>query len=40
VILYFNYLEWIETNEPIVPFDYNNNGRIEFDDLYILYSEV
>lgn len=40
VILYFNYLEWIETNEPIVPFDYNNNGRIDFDDLFILYNEV
>jgi PKD repeat protein len=40
IVLYFNYMEWIETNEPIVPFDYNNNGNIDFNDLILLYNEV
>ncbi len=40
VVLYFNYLEWIQTNEPIAPFDYNNNGHIDFNDLIMLYNEI
>jgi len=40
VILYFLYLEWIQENEPVSLFDYNNNGRIDFDDLYILFTMV
>ena len=39
VILYFNYMWWIELpqNEPMVLFDYNINGRIDFNDLILLY---
>lgn len=40
VYLYFHYIEWIEANEPISLFDYNNNGQIDFNDLYLLYLET
>ncbi len=38
VVLYFNYLEWMQANEPISLFDYNNNGRIDFNDLILLFN--
>ena len=40
VLLYFTNMEWIRLNQPIVPFDYNNNGYIDFNDVVILYSEI
>jgi PKD repeat protein len=38
VVLYFNYLEWMQANEPVSLFDYNNNGRIDFNDLILLFN--
>lgn len=40
VILYFNNMDWIEDNEPIVFFDYNHNGHIDFNDLILLFNMV
>ena len=40
LILYFNYMWWIEANEPIVLFDYNGNGNIDFNDLILLYNKI
>jgi len=40
VVQFFNYLEWIEANEPISCFDFNGNGRIDFDDIVQLFNEV
>ena len=40
VVLYFEYLEWIEANEPNACFDFNGNGWIDFDDLVKLFEEV
>ena len=40
VVLYFEYLEWIEDNEPNACFDFNGNGWTDFDDLVKLFEEV
>jgi len=40
VVLYFQYMEWIEANEPIPCFDFNGNGRIDFNDIVKLFEEV
>jgi len=40
VTQFFNYMEWIEVNEPISCFDFNGNGRIDFDDVVTLFDEV
>jgi len=40
LILYFNYMWWIETYEPTMLFDYNGNGNIDFNDLVLLYNKV
>jgi PKD repeat protein len=40
IVLYFQYMDWIEANEPIACFDFNGNGLIDFDDLVKLFEEV
>ena len=37
VVLYFNQMDWIAANEPVVAFDYNGNGRIDFADIAWLF---
>jgi PKD repeat protein/N-acetylneuraminic acid mutarotase len=33
VVAFFRQLDWISVNEPVSAFDFNQNGRIEFDDI-------
>ncbi len=40
VVVYYSNLEWIPKNEPIILFDYNKNGRIEYGDVVALYQKV
>jgi len=40
VVQFFNFMEWIEANEPIACFDFNGNGRIDFDDIVELFGEL
>ena len=40
VVLYFIHIDWIEGNITQNPFDYNQNRRIDFDDLFCLFQEV
>jgi PKD repeat protein len=37
VVLYFDRMTWIESNEPLAAFDYNGNGRIDFADVTWLF---
>jgi len=39
-VLYFGNMELVEVNEPLMPFDYNNNGCIDFIDVGILYLNI
>ncbi|UYZ39565.1 MAG: PKD domain-containing protein [Candidatus Methanospirare jalkutatii] len=41
VVVFFNYLEWVEENQPCIEcFDFNKNGRIDFDDVVKLFEEI
>ena len=40
VVLYFNQMTWIATNEPTALFDYNANGRIDFADVVWLFNHL
>lgn len=40
VSLYFSNFEWIQDNEPVALFDYNNNGIIDFGDIVALNEKV
>lgn len=40
VVKFFNYIEWMEKNEPANCFDFNGNGRIDFNDIIILFKEL
>jgi len=41
VVVFFNYLEWVERNQPCIEcFDFNKNGRIDFDDVVKLFEEI
>jgi len=41
VVVFFNYLEWAERNQPCVKcFDFNKNSRIDFDDVVKLFEEI
>ena len=40
VMLYFNQMIWIATNEPAVAFDYNGNNSIEFADVVWLFNHL
>jgi PKD repeat protein len=33
VVIFFNNIEFITSEEPVQYFDYNGNGRIDFDDV-------
>jgi PKD repeat protein len=33
-------MDWIETHLPIANFDFNSNGRIDFDDVVDLFQMV
>lgn len=37
VVAYYDNMDWIEENAPVILFDYNNNDNIDFDDVVILY---
>jgi len=40
VVQFFNFMEWIEANEPTACFDFNGNGRTDFDDIVQLFGEL
>jgi len=40
VVLYFNQMTWIATNEPPAAFDLNGNDRIDFADIVALFNEI
>ncbi|MEN6341306.1 MAG: dockerin type I domain-containing protein [Methanospirillum sp.] len=40
VVLFFNQLSWIATNEPMAAFDCNDNGRIDFADVVWLFNHL
>jgi len=40
VVMLFNYLEWVESNQPITNFDFNGNGRIDFNDIIKLFEKL
>lgn len=40
VVLFFNQIAWIENNEPTACFDFNHNGRIDYDDVVTLFDMV
>ena len=40
VVLYFNQMTWIGTNEPVYAFDYNGNTRIDFADVVWLFNHL
>ena len=40
VVLYFNQMDWIASNEPVAAFDFNKNGQIDFNDIVILFNEM
>jgi parallel beta-helix repeat protein len=37
VVSFFDHVDWIRANEPIVAFDYNGNGDVGFEDIVGLY---
>jgi tripartite motif-containing protein 71 len=36
----FNQMQWIAANEPVTAFDFNGNGRIDFNDIVVLFGEI
>jgi PKD repeat protein len=40
VVLYFDSMDWIGSNEPVSFFDYNKNGRIDFADVVWLFGTL
>ena len=40
VVMLFNDLEWVASNEPISSFDFNGNQRIDFNDIIKLFEEL
>ena len=38
IILFFQHLAWCEANQPVSLFDWNSNGRCDFDDVFRLWS--
>ncbi len=40
VVLFFNQMTWIATNEPVPAFDFNNNNRIDFADVVRLFEKL
>lgn len=40
VVLLFNHLGWIATNEPMARFDFNHNERVDFADVVRLFNTI
>ncbi|WP_440951430.1 6-bladed beta-propeller [Methanosphaerula subterraneus] len=40
VVKFFNQIDWISDNEPIVAFDFNENERIDFGDVVTLFNSL
>ena len=40
VVLYFNQMDWIASNEPVATFDFNGNSQIEFNDIVMLFTTI
>lgn len=40
ITLYYEQIGWIATNEPLEPFDFNRNGRIDYNDIVTLFEET
>ncbi|HOT95418.1 MAG TPA: dockerin type I domain-containing protein, partial [Methanoregulaceae archaeon] len=40
VVLYFNQMTWIASNEPLAAFDFNGNNRIDFADVVALFNDL
>ena len=40
VVLYFNQMAWIASNEPAGAFDFNANGRCDFADVTTLFGAL
>lgn len=40
VTLYFKYMEWIASKEPVTAFDFSGNGRIDFTDVVKLFQTI
>lgn len=38
ITLFFQHLVWCEANQPVSLFDWNSNGRCDFDDVFRLWS--
>jgi len=38
ITLFFQHLAWCEANQPVSLFDWNSNGRCDFDDVFRLWS--
>ena len=36
----FNLMQWIAANEPVSAFDFYGNGRIDFNDIVMLFGEI
>ena len=40
IIVFFNNMDWISTNQPVTAFDFNKNGRIDFADVVKLFEMI
>ncbi|MCD4844611.1 MAG: right-handed parallel beta-helix repeat-containing protein [Methanosarcinales archaeon] len=40
IVIFFTCLDWVSNNEPIKCFDFNENDRIDFDDVVKLFKEL
>jgi len=40
VVLFFNNMDWVTTDEPVSAFDFNRNGHIDFNDVVLLFNQV
>ena len=36
----FNQMQWIAANEPVSAFDFNGNGRIDFNDIVKFWGDL
>jgi outer membrane protein assembly factor BamB len=40
VVLFFNRMSWVASNEPLEAFDFNRNGRLDFADVVRLFNSL
>ncbi|WP_048145132.1 dockerin type I domain-containing protein [Methanosphaerula palustris] len=40
MVLYFNQLNWIAENEPLVAFDQSEDNRVDFNDMVALFHSL